>query len=86
MRPDHGRGDAHASSETGRDDGIGVGLAHFFYAHFVAARHNPDMRRELFGGETDHQVAAVVAGDGKDALGMSDVGLDQRIVFGGVAV
>ena len=52
----------------------------------MAARHDPHLGIELAGGEDNHQVAAVVAGDGEHPGGIGNVGGQQQVVIGGVAV
>ena len=81
MRPDHRRGDTHAAGKVRRNDGIGAGLAHFLHvACFHATGNDADIGLELLGGNDNHQIARIIAGDGKNAFGILEVSRHQDIV------
>ncbi len=87
MWPDHRGRDAHAARKVGRDNRIRARLLHLAHvAHFLAARDDAHVRIELLGGDHDHQVARVVAGDRKDTLGLVDIGCRQMVVVAGIAM
>lgn len=52
----------------------------------MAAGHYPHRGIELLGGQRDHQVATVVAGNRKNALRAGDVGGLEQIVVTGIAM
>ena len=53
---------------------------------FLGARHNAHSRIELLGGNDDHQITRVIASHRKQPACADNVGTEQKVVVGSVAL
>ena len=87
MRAHHGRGNAHAAGEVGRDGFIGAGAPRLArVAHVMHARHHPRLWVEQFDRQRHHEVLTVVSGHCKHAGRCHDPCLAQGIIVGRIVM